>query len=141
MKELKLKIYDTTNTPACNPQGRPFIHVNLKGCFTINKAAAALLGLKHGEAVKLAQDENRPKDWYIIAGVSKAEGFVIRKKTDTTFQFNCKGLADLIFTSNNCAERAGRIGIGSEPLEHNGLTLHSLITGMLAAKSGKEGAK
>ncbi|TPE44959.1 hypothetical protein [Pontibacter mangrovi] len=133
---MKLKIFDITNTPKAQPKGVPFLSVSAAGCFTINKVLEEQLTLKEGAAVKLAQDESRPKDWFLIvlparksysSDQSTAEGFLIRR-TSKHLCFNSAGIKDLLFKSVGYPGKSGRIQISREPIQHDGLTLIPLIT-------------
>ncbi len=76
---MKLKIFDQSNLPVINV-GKPSIHLNKTGAFTINQVAAGLLGIKSGACVKLAQDESTPGDWYIFLAPG-SDGFPVRAKS------------------------------------------------------------
>ena len=55
---MKLKIFDKKNTPVSSQRsGKPAIHINRSGMFTINKFAITLLDLSDIANIKFAQDE------------------------------------------------------------------------------------
>jgi hypothetical protein len=111
----------------------PTVRFSHKGVMSINPAAIRLIGLKHGDQIRLLQNKHNPKEWFIEK--VNTEGFKLRKalinNREVTLlansQFTCKAIQKALEISESF-----KVVIGSEP-DENGRW--SLITS--AVKTGR----
>jgi hypothetical protein len=92
---MKLKSFIPENTTV--PRGEPTIAFAIKsGLFRISDSACKITGLKSGQKIVFAQDEERLDSWFIH--FSKDKGFVLKKKARVTsgLYFHNSKLAQLI---------------------------------------------
>ncbi|HMO32333.1 MAG TPA: hypothetical protein PKE63_02855 [Lacibacter sp.] len=134
---MKLKVF---NMGTVRNQQRtakiPFVQVNAKaGVFTINRAAAELIGVTDGDQVQFLQDEEDPAAWYIEK--VKTGGFTIRFKESAGLLFNSTELARIIFESVNCKYKSGRMLLGDRVNSLKGRIMFTLVTASLNAYKGE----
>jgi hypothetical protein len=80
---MQLKIYNAENASR-KQTSTPMISLPKKGgLISINKAAAALLKLKEGDKISLAQDEKNVLDWYVFKDKAGIEIRLLKEETGT----------------------------------------------------------
>lgn len=129
---MKLKIYTPENLPS-NGGGnmrnqKPSILFNQKpGGTSFNGALVEMLKLKHGDCVQICQDEDSPKDWYILLSES---GFVLNKPKDggKYLFFNSIPLGRKVLESLKVENQSARMIVVNEPVEIDNLTYYPIIT-------------
>ena len=126
---MKLKVYNTNNLPK-QERGAPYIHANSKtGLMRITTQAAERMGLKSGDKLAFAQDEDEPTDWYAF---KSPEGFEVRegseKKPGYGLLFNNTSIVRLIFESVAYEGTSGRMMIGAEPVKSGKVDHWPVIT-------------
>lgn len=113
---MKLKHFNTANLPK-QERGAPYLHLNSKtGLIRITDQAAARIGLKPGDKVAFAQDEEESGDWYLY---KDPEGFEIRdgNKDNNTYGllFNSTAAVRLVFDSVDFKGTSGRLMVAVAP--------------------------
>lgn len=79
---MKLTVFDSTTLPQGTfgtRSGAPSVTFQNKGAIRLNAAAADLIGVKAGDKIAIAQDEENPADWYVFA---HPEGYELRLFSD-----------------------------------------------------------
>lgn len=135
---MKLKVFNSVTVPKVNTKGRVgFISVYFKsGVFSINKPAAAHLGLKENNQVQLLQNEDEPQNWYLEKVTSN--GFVLRSSKDSgALLFNSCPMAAELRAAVNCKNKSGRILIGERVTALKGRNVYELVTAALNAYRGE----
>lgn len=97
---MKLQEFNVSNSRTKQPKGSPRIRLQSDGSMTFNTAASALMDIGKETRVKLFQDNDSPKDWYIRLVVTQ-DGFPLTKNNarGKTLTFHCRVLADKICES------------------------------------------
>lgn len=102
---MKLKIFNQHNSKAIK-SGEQTIHFGKKsGLIGISKSATEFLGLKEGDRLLFAQDEESPEDWFFTVTKEKA-GFELRFKNGSA-AFNCSSLVIRVLDSLKIKTSAG----------------------------------
>lgn len=57
-----------------------FLSISKTNYMRFNQALKNRLGLKHGDVIKMAQDQDNPKDWFLL--LNQRSGFELRAKDD-----------------------------------------------------------
>ena len=128
---MKLKSYDKTNTIVKGYDVTPKISFNAKtGVIRISAMAAKKIGLKVGDTVALAQDEDKPADWYLYVS---DKGFTIKNsgKDNTALKFGCKEVAhDVVRSSNepNAMTNTLTMILSTDPVEIDGQVYYPIAT-------------
>lgn len=95
---LNLKIYDTTNSKV-RSGGKATIHISPKGAISLSGGAVKRMDLKILSRIEIAQDQNRPTDWYIRSS-SERHAFPLRQNKGSKSRiFNNSYLAKKILES------------------------------------------
>lgn len=126
---MKLKHFNTQNTRAIRRR-KPTIRFTKAGLIALSSTLSMNIGLKENDYVEFLQDEEKPKDWYIVKGSAKT-GFQLRK-------YKTNG-GQLITNSANLSEKflesIGKKNITSiaclvatQPTEVEGMKLYAIIT-------------
>lgn len=117
---MKLKIFDNTNIQKFGKDYPPSVHIDQSGSIRLSQSFCQKLDIKANDSVVLAQDEEHPKDWYLITG-QNGNGFPLRKKSNRqdlcSLNFNCKAITKAILKSINCYERSVTLRIATQPVE------------------------
>lgn len=121
---MKLKIY--TRDAASRMPGIPKIRVAKSGLITINPGAAERIGIKLGDIISLAQDEERPKDWYLNVNGDPA-GYKCRVDKNKSFAFNSVPITTTVLKSLG-QDASISIAVGAESIEFDGKIFWPLIT-------------
>ena len=74
---MKLKAFTPEDLAT---KASPYLTVSKANYFRFNSGLKEQLGLDHGDKVVLSQDEENPKDWYIVINAPK--GFELRQKDE-----------------------------------------------------------
>lgn len=102
---MKLKVFNQHNSKAAK-SGERKIHFSKKsGLIGISKTATEELGIKEGDKLLLAQDEENPCDWF-LAKTTDDEGFALRLKSGSS-AFNCSSLVSRVLDSLKIEQSAG----------------------------------
>lgn len=108
--------YDALSSGTGSTQA-PKLHVAKYGVISINASAVNLIGLKKGDQVKLIQNKQKTKDWYLTT--VKEGGLVLRSPYDKKSKgliFNCSSAAKAMMISLNLP-KGFNVSIGKEPDE------------------------
>jgi len=98
---MNLKIYSEDNCRLVR-QGISTIRFQRAGCIGFSKAAVEAFSLKEKDRVLFAQDENNPRDWFVIKDSKTAgkSGFVLRKNSASAgLNCNCASVCKKLFES------------------------------------------
>ena len=122
---MEFNIFNKTNSRQSVTE--PAVRIT-KGVFTINKKGLKLMELVENNAISIAQDKHRPKDWYIFRD---ADGLPIKAKSG-----NAESLG--IASSFICSEIRTSLGLDKKKsftfkiapaaTEVNGKSYWALIT-------------
>jgi len=115
--------------------GKASLYVHSAGNLCINEGTAALLGVTPTSIfyVEFIQDEDNPKDWYIMLSTEDL-GLKLRKeKKKDKYNVNSGVLAKEILktlpkSAAQTSPNTASLLISSIPLEHNGLKLFPILT-------------
>lgn len=122
---MKLIIYNIENSKA-DRSGERLCRVNRKtGVFTFSSELVKCLGLKTGDRVIVANDQEDKKGWYICKTNSEA-GFVITGK-DKALLIRNSFVAGLLLGSVKI-EKSASFLVAKEPVVIDGETYYQLIT-------------
>jgi hypothetical protein len=109
------------------------VRITPGGVLVINKKALTQMELVENNCISIAQDKQRPKDWYIFRD---ADGLPIKKKSGTTESLG-------IASSFICSEIKTSLGLDKKksysfklaaaPTEINGKSYWALITSTVKA--------
>jgi hypothetical protein len=123
---MELNIFNKANCRQLVTE--PAVRITTGGAIVINKKALDLMELVENNSISIAQDKQRPKDWYIFRD---ADGLVIKKKSSTTESIG-------ISSSFICNEIKTSLGldkkknysflVAPQPTVENGKTIWALIT-------------
>lgn len=135
---MPLKFFNSETAPQ-NGYGSyksPIIALDSKnGGFRINKAMCEQLGIKAGDQIEFAQDEESAKTWYVIK--VKERGYVLKEKKSTTngLFFNSSAVSNAIKKSAGLPiEKPGKIKVGEKPVKLQGMFLYPLDLSLLKSK-------
>ena len=122
---MKVKIFNTENVPTVR-KTTPTIYLNYKsGLISINKSSSELMGLKDGDGVEFAQDEEEPESWYIFK--SKSGGAFVLREDNGKFMTNNSGIVrrilDSLSINFSCSPR-----IALEPEKINKVDMFAILT-------------
>jgi len=73
---MKLKRFNTTNIRSIRI-GKPTVRFNKQGQISFSIAIITAMGLKSGDKIEFIQDEEKPKDWYVVK-CKNDNGFTLR---------------------------------------------------------------
>lgn len=120
---MALKHFNSATLPSISSRGTaPIISLNMKaGLFGINKAACELLGLKNGDYIGFAQDDEDEVKWYVYK--SDKTGFQVREKNNVTsgVLFNNSRMGKLIAASVAFEGKGGKMLVEDKPFTIQGL--------------------
>lgn len=128
-KVMKLKRFNPGNTRTIR-KGRPIIRFAKKGQISLSATLVHKIGLSEKDSIEFIQDEERPKDWYLIKAKS-GNGFSLRKYKSTfdSLLTNSSGMVDKFLES---IDKKGVASVGclvsTKPTEVEGLKLYAIIT-------------
>lgn len=120
---MKLKSYNKQNTITVNA---PKIAFRAKGLIVFNKSACDMLNIKNGDTVEIAQDQEKPKDWFISLSAGK-EGFVLSPLKGDNLKFNCRVLCDDVWESLGF-DRTISMLISKDKVQIGNIKYHAIIT-------------
>lgn len=130
---MELKEFDLSNCKAVRT-GVSSVRINKPGTFSFSRRASEILGLKEGERIKILQDKQREKDWYIMKTDSE-DGFMVRRtnknnKNPSAWSFIIANayIANLILKSISSQEKSVGFKIAEERTKENGIELYAIIT-------------
>lgn len=128
---MKLKLFNTETI--CSYSKREEIRrirFNSRGLIYISGGVAELINLKKGDRLSLAQDEERPNDWYLF---KSHNGFLVgRVKNAKSFSIHSRGTVEAF--NNNFkmnGHKSYSIPVGNELIDG----MLPLITSALKNKS------
>lgn len=95
---MNLKRYNSTNVKTIR-FGKPTIRFNKQGQISFSSAIITAMGLKSGDKIELIQDEEKPKDWYVVKCKNDI-GFPLREyKSSNALLTNSSGLVKTFMKS------------------------------------------
>lgn len=122
---MKLVIYNIENSKV-DRNGERTCRVNGKtGVISFSRGTAKALGLKAGDHVQLANDEENPKVWFISKTDNEA-GFVVTGKS-LYFLIRNSFVANILLASLK-VEKSASFLVAKEPLTIDGADFYQLIT-------------
>lgn len=123
---MKLKVFNASTQRTPTDLAIRITITPRNGVFFISAGLAKLLQMEADQKYSIAQDEDRPQDWYLLRDEN---GMTVRAKKNDQFVFSNRKCAQEI-ASNLSALTAKRIAIkvGEHPLEQDGTSLYPLIT-------------
>ncbi len=123
---MKLKIFNAS-TQRVVLDVSPKLSITLKnGVIAISVGLRQLMDLQPGQKVSLAQDEQRPQDWYIYLDES---GMEVRVKQNNQLLISNRICAHEIAAAlDQVHARRIVVKVGQHPIESDGRMLYPLIT-------------
>lgn len=122
---MKLTVYDKGNShPAMTYKGKRVVTVNRDGTIYLSKVLTLELGLKPGDRVCVANDEEKPKDWYLFR-TDDERGFTIWNDARCG-RFSNSYIAGMILDAAK-VERCAGFMVDKEPVESGGNKCYRII--------------
>jgi hypothetical protein len=106
----------------------PAARFTKNGSIYLNKKAMDLMELQVGNAVSLAQDSDRKKDWYLFRD---ADGMIIRTGSKTSESFlisNASAVSELKQCLGIDDKKNFSLKLAQKPVEENGKPYFALLT-------------
>jgi len=129
---MKIKRFNRDTVPPKMPSS-PMIRVSASGAMSLSSSAVSLLGLDTGDmpvpanlGIEFIQDEDRPKDWYLVNNVSPV-ALSYRQNKGAVIVQNSVIAKTLIKCIDPGAKSLGML-IGSVPVIHAGEKMWPIIT-------------
>lgn len=124
---MKLKIFDS-RTQRVVLDVSPKLSITLKnGVIAISVGLRQLMDLQPGQKLSLAQDEQRPQDWYIYR--DNESGMEVRVKQNNQLLISNRICAHEIAAAlDQVHARRIVVKVGQHPIESEGRILYPLIT-------------
>lgn len=110
----------------------PAVRFTKSGTIYLNKKAMDLMELQVGNAISLAQDSDRKKDWYLFRD---ADGVLIRNGNKTGDSFlisNASAAAELKQSLGIDAKKNFSLKLAQKPIEENGKPYFALLTSQIS---------
>jgi hypothetical protein len=130
---MKLKLFKPTDLEAV-VYGKVGITLRTDGVFSFSVALTELMGLKADDKVLIAQDEEKPLDWYIL---KHEEGFILRHpgKEKKGVSFSNKRLRKIILEAVLFEDKTCSFLVAKEPTEIDGVKYWAIITKSVKAST------
>lgn len=132
---MKLMIFDRTSSDsAICRAGVRSLNINRgSGAITLSRTAAKEMGVIAGQSVVLAQDEEKPDDWYVCFSAGE-NGFTVRMKNsghakggEEPLYITCKAVAHRILDTVKVPHSATLL-ISPTPVKADGLEWYKIVT-------------
>lgn len=120
---MALIIYNRSNTNSLSRSTGRTIHVSKSGA-TISFGKE--LGLKEGQRVIVAKDEDQPKWYFAIVTENETEAFTLRRESNGLIQFRCLFLSRLILESLK-SNVSLKFLVSKEPVSIDGTAYYTMI--------------
>ncbi|MDP1708275.1 MAG: hypothetical protein Q8L89_04330 [Gammaproteobacteria bacterium] len=116
---MNLKAFNTLNTVSAGRSGQAVISISKAGVFTLSKPAAELLKVQEKDRIILQQDQDSPKDWYVMRD-DEGDGFPLRQGYDAKgLMFNSAELRRVMLASlgkDATITKGVRLPMGNNPI-------------------------
>lgn len=127
---MKLIVFNKTTQS--HRMVEPAVRFTKSGSIYLNKKAMDLMELQVGNAVSLAQDSDRKKDWYLFRD---ADGMIVRTGSKTAESFlisNASAAAELKQSLGIDAKKNFSLKLAIVPIEENGKPYFALLTSQIS---------
>lgn len=131
-----MKLIKFDSSTAARKVDVPAIHISRVGAISLTASLCTLLGVKDGDGVSLHQDADAKDNWYIA---KDKDGLKLRGKKNSTQLFFCSAvICKEIGSSIDVEQPAGRMLVGIEPTNHEGMKLYPILTSSLRQRRSKK---